>query len=53
MIMTTARKVLFWSRDYLQGAPIHTHIQNIQQVSADASLLAQHQALWFLADAVN
>jgi phenylacetate-CoA ligase len=44
MIMTTARKVLFWGLDYLQGAPIHTHLQNIQQVSADASLLAEHQA---------
>jgi phenylacetate-CoA ligase len=44
MIMATARKALFWGLDYLQGAPIHTHFQNIQQVSADASLLAEHQA---------
>lgn len=44
MIMNTVRKSLFWGRDYLQGAPIHTHLQNIQQVSADSSLLAEHQA---------
>ncbi len=44
MIMNNVRKSLFWGRDYLQGAPIHTHLQNIQQVSADSSLLAEHQA---------
>ncbi|MBE9168011.1 phenylacetate--CoA ligase family protein [Pleurocapsales cyanobacterium LEGE 06147] len=42
--MTTVRKALFWELDYLRGAPIHTHLRNIQQVTADVSLLAEHQA---------
>ncbi|WP_341530178.1 hypothetical protein WKK05_13310 [Nostoc sp. UHCC 0302] len=44
MITTTTRKALFWGLDYLRGAPIHTHLRNIQQVTADGSLLAEHQA---------
>lgn len=40
----TARKALFWGLDYLSGSPIRNHLQNIQQVSANASLLAEHQA---------
>ncbi len=43
-IATTARKALFWTLDYLKGSPIHTHLRNIQQVTADGSLLAEHQA---------
>ncbi|MFS0516514.1 phenylacetate--CoA ligase family protein [Nostoc sp. UIC 10607] len=44
MITTSARKALFWGLDYMQGAPIYTHLCNIQQVTADVSLLGEHQA---------
>ncbi|MBD2387487.1 phenylacetate--CoA ligase family protein [Cylindrospermum sp. FACHB-282] len=44
MITTNARKALFWGLDYLRGAPIYNHLRNIQQVTADKSLLAEHQA---------
>ncbi|MBG1245568.1 phenylacetate--CoA ligase family protein [Nostoc sp. NZL] len=44
MIATNARKALFWGLDYMQGAPIYTHLCNIQQVTADVSLLGEHQA---------
>lgn len=44
MIATTARKALFWGLDYIKGAPIHTHLRNIRQVTEDVSLLANHQA---------
>lgn len=43
MIMTTARKAFFWSKDYVSGSPIHNHLRNIQQVSGDKSLLTEHQ----------
>lgn len=43
-IATTARKALFWTLDYFKGSPIHTHLRQIQQVTADRSLLAESQA---------
>jgi phenylacetate-CoA ligase len=43
MIMSNARQALFWSLDYVSGAPIHNHLRNIQQVSRDGSVLAEHQ----------
>lgn len=44
MIATTARRALFWCLDYIKGAPIHTHLCNIRQVTEDVSLQVEHQA---------
>jgi phenylacetate-CoA ligase len=43
-IGTTIRSAIYWGIDFFSGSPVRRHLHNIQLVSKNGSLLAEHQA---------